>query len=75
MQSAGFNQVSTRDRNAWYAPITKKEVEQLEGPLRDSILQVADEEIYEHWLNVRRALRDSVRVGALRPTHLRGYKL
>lgn len=74
MQSAGFSQVSTRDRNAWYALIAEKEVDQLEGPLRDSILQVADEEIYEHWLNVRRALRDSVRVGALRPTHLRGCK-
>ena len=74
MQKAGFDRVSTVDRNAWYTPITVQEVERLEGPLRERILEVVDEEIYQHWLNVRRALRDSVGVGALRPTHIRGFK-
>jgi phosphoethanolamine N-methyltransferase len=74
MQQAGFEQVSTLDRNAWYAINSASEFEQLEGPLRQRILEVVDEEIYQHWMKVRRAFRDSAAVGALRPTHLRGYK-
>jgi SAM-dependent methyltransferase len=73
MREAGFQGVSSVDRNSWYAPITRHEVEQLEGPLRDRIIEVSGEETYQRWLNVRRALRDSVSAGALRPTHLRGY--
>jgi phosphoethanolamine N-methyltransferase len=63
MRQAGFEQVSTLDRNAWYASNSATEYRQLEGPLRERILEVADEEVYEHWMKV-----------ALRPTHLRGYK-
>lgn len=74
MRQAGFEQVSTLDRNAWYASNSAAEYRQLEGPLRERILEVADEEVYEHWMKVRRAFRDSAAVGALRPTHLRGYK-
>jgi len=74
MRQAGFEQVSTLDRNAWYASNSATEYRQLEGPLRERILEVADEEVYEHWIKVRRAFRDSAAVGALRPTHLRGYK-
>ena len=74
MQRAGFEQVSTLDRNAWYAMNSATEYMQLEGPLRQRILEVVEEEVYLHWMKVRRAFRDSAAVGALRPTHLRGYK-
>jgi phosphoethanolamine N-methyltransferase len=74
MRAAGFTNISTHDRNEWYAPVCSEEVEQLEGPLREKSLQVVDEAVYRHWLNVRRALAESVAAGALRPTHLRGYK-
>ena len=74
LQAAGFVDVSTVDRNSWYSEFTKKEVRDLEGPLREKILEVVDEEVYRHWLEVRRALRDSVNAGAMRPTHLRGFK-
>ena len=74
MRQAGFEQVSTLDRNAWYASNSASEYKQLDGPLRKRILEVVDEEVYEHWMKVRRAFRDSAVVGALRPTHLRGYK-
>ena len=74
MRAVGFQDVSTVDRNAWYAPLTKHEVSQLEGPLRERIIEVSDEATYAHWINVRRTLRDSVLEGALRPTHLRGFK-
>jgi len=74
MRKAGFDRVSSVDRNPWYAPITVLEVEQLEGPLRDSVLEVVDEDTYEYWMKVRRAIRDATGVGALRPTHVRGFK-
>lgn len=74
MKHAGFERVSTLDRNAWYASNSATEYIQLEGPLRNRILDVVEEEVYEHWMKVRRAFRDSAAVGALRPTHLRGYK-
>lgn len=74
MKFAGFKNVSTLDRNAWYAEISASEYEQLNGPLRKRILEVVDEQIYHHWMKIRRAFRDSALAGALRPTHLRGYK-
>ena len=74
MRSAGFSTVTSVDRNTWYKQMTVEEVQQLEGPLRERVIGVSDEDTYNHWLKVRRALRDSVVVGALRPTHLRGYK-
>ncbi len=74
MTTAGFERVSTRDRNSWYAELSHQELNQVEGPLRDQSIDAFGEEIYAHWVLVRRALADAVAVGALRPTHLRGYK-
>ena len=74
MQQAGFEKVSTLDRNAWYASNSEYEYKQFEGPLQKRILEVVDEEVYQHWMKVRRAFRDSAGAGVLRPTHLRGYK-
>lgn len=74
LREAGFVDVSSVDRNGWYSEVTRQEVRDLEGPLRDRLLEVVDEDLYHHWLEVRRALRDAVNVGALRPTHLRGFR-
>ena len=74
MREAGFEMVSSVDRNAWYKQLTVEEVQGLEGPLKERIVEVSDEDTYNHWLKVRRTLRDSVAAGALRPTHLRGLK-
>lgn len=74
MRQAGFDHVSTLDRNAWYAENSSTEYKQLEGSLRKQILEVVNEDVYRHWLKVRRAFRDSAAAGVLRPTHLRGYK-
>jgi SAM-dependent methyltransferase len=74
LRAAGFVDVTSIDRNAWYSAFTKQEVRDLEGPLRERLRQVVDEDVYQHWLEVRRALRDAVNAGAMRPTHLRGFK-
>ena len=75
LKDAGFAEVTSVDRNGWYAVVTRQEVRDLEGPLRDRLLEVVDEDLYRHWLDVRRALRDAVIVGALRPTKIRAFKL
>jgi len=74
MRDAGFEDVETRDRNAWYAEVVKGEVAAIEGPLRQRIIEVSSEEAYDRWSAARRALAEATRGGALRPTHLRGRR-
>ena len=74
MRAAGFEEVATGDRNAWYAEVSAEEVAAIEGPLRDEVIAVSSEEIYDRWLAARRALAEAVAHGALRPTHLRGSR-
>ena len=74
LREAGFSEVSSRDRNAWYAELAAYEVEQIAGPLRPRIAEAAGEQMTEHWIKVRRALAEATAVGALRPTHLRGRR-
>ena len=72
--AAVFEQVRSRDRNAWYAVVAVEELTQIEGPLRRQLVDAVDEEINLDWLEVRRALADAVTGGGLRPTHLHGVK-
>lgn len=74
MRDAGFEAVSTVDRNAWYAEVSAKEVAAIEGPLRDEIIAVSSPAIHARWLAARRQLAEATRRGALRPTHLRGRR-
>ncbi|MEE9589925.1 MAG: methyltransferase domain-containing protein [Hyphomicrobiaceae bacterium] len=74
MRRAGFTEVATRDRNAWYAKLSQFEYEQIAGPLREQLIEAVGEDVHSHWIKVRRALADATAVGALRPTHLRGVK-
>lgn len=74
MRAAGFANVETTDRNRWYADLSAKEVTEIEGPLREQIIEVSNLETYEQWLVVRRQLADVTRSGGLRPTHLRGRR-
>ena len=74
MRTAGFYNVETKDRNAWYVEQSAEELSQIEGPLREQIIEVSSPEIYENWLAVRRQLAAVTKSGALRPTHLRGFR-
>jgi phosphoethanolamine N-methyltransferase len=75
MQDVGFVNIDTIDRNGWYAQFSAQEVTQIEGPLRQQLIEVSDPEIYERWRLGRRQLAAATRSGGLRPTHLRGFKL
>ena len=74
LAAAGLVNIASRDRNAWYASVCADELAQIEGPLRQQLLDAVGEEIYASWLQVRRGLSEAVIAGGLRPTHLRGFK-
>lgn len=74
MHAAGFAEVASRDRNAWYAPMATAEVDRIEGPLWQELVAAVGEETMTAWSRVRRALADATQSGGLRPTHLRGIR-
>ena len=74
MSVAGFVNVFARDRNEWYTRLAEHDLKQVEGPLREPLIDAAGQDIYEYWIKVREANLAAARVGALRPTHLRGFK-
>ena len=71
---AGFTGIETRDRNRWYAELSRKHMAQIEGELRDELIRASSPEIYERWRKARRAQLAAVEAGAMRPTHLRAIR-
>ena len=74
LADAGFRDVESKDRNAWYATVCTNELDQIQGPLKQQLIDNFGEEIYSNWLSVRKGLTEAVTAGGLRPTHLRGFK-
>lgn len=74
LADAGFEGVESKDRNAWYAAACSNEQAQIEGPLKQQLIDSVGEEIFSKWLHVRKSLTEAVNAGGLRPTHLRGIK-
>ncbi len=74
LQGAGFQSVYTVDRQAWYAPMAAQELADIQGPLRDAILEVTDQETYDQWVNARHGSSAAFASGGLRPTHLHGVR-
>ena len=74
LSDAGFENVLSRDRNAWFAKIASHEVQQIEGPLYQQLVDSVGEEILSQWIKVKKAMADAATAGGLRPTHLRGFK-
>jgi ubiquinone/menaquinone biosynthesis C-methylase UbiE len=74
LEAAGFVRVSMRDRNAWYIEEKKRELNRIEGSLRQRIVEIVGPAGYAKWLAVNRANLAAVVAGALRPSHFRGYR-
>ena len=74
MRAAGFADVHTVDRHAWYGPLALQELRDIEGPLRERLIEVSDVETYEKWLSSRRGSSAAFNSGGLRPTHLHGRR-
>ena len=74
LRRARFVEVATRDRNAWYAALARREVTEMEGPLKEELIALLGDEAYTQALEVRRANAEAAAEGSLRPTHLRAMK-
>ncbi|RVU33800.1 methyltransferase domain-containing protein [Hwanghaeella grinnelliae] len=74
LTQTGFANVSTVDRNAWYAEQVQEELRQLTGPLYADLVAKVGKEIVDPWLTVRRGTAKATIAGGLRPTHLRAVK-
>ena len=74
LSDVGFERVSTRDRKAWFAENVDREIEAIEGPLRQPMMETFGEERVSQWIAITHARAKAVHGGGLRPTHLRGFK-
>jgi ubiquinone/menaquinone biosynthesis C-methylase UbiE len=74
LQSAGFTDVSTVDRNEWYREQARAEREAMGGALYDGLASQVGREFLEHEIEVWDKMIVAIDQGQLRPTHLRGRK-
>lgn len=74
LRSAGFVDISLRDRNAWYAELVQRELETLRGPLFEQLCTLAGRAETERNVLVWERLCVVVCSGELRPAHFRGSK-
>jgi len=49
MMDSGFANILARDRNSWFADLSRFELSQIEGQLRDQLIAAAGEEVYSNW--------------------------
>ena len=74
MRSAGFADVSTTSRNAWYRETAKQELERLRGPLGAAAARIVGQDFVEQNIAVWSRMIPVLETGEHCPTHLRARK-
>ncbi len=74
LRQAGFEAVEVTKRNAWYRSEAAREVERLEGGLREPVIEILGQAGYETWLSGKRKSVRLLERGEFCPGHLRGRK-
>lgn len=74
VEDAGFADVETEDRNAWFATWARHDVEKLEGGLHDSLAGIIGRDKADEWLDRCRRRLVVAEQGQLRPGHIRARK-
>jgi phosphoethanolamine N-methyltransferase len=74
MRAAGFIEVEVRDRHEWYAPLARRELASMQGPLHGLIVREIGEERARHFIEDWRQLVVVLDRGELRPGHLKAIK-
>lgn len=74
MRSAGFIDVSTISRNAWYREVAKQELERLRGPLGVSVAGVVGKEVLDQNILIWSHMIPVLDSGEHCPTHLRARR-
>jgi phosphoethanolamine N-methyltransferase len=74
MRSAGFVDVSTTSRNAWYRETAKQELERLRGPLGATAAAIVGQDFVEQNIQIWSRMISVLESGEHCPTHLRARK-
>ena len=74
IEATGFVEIEARDRNAWYRTFARREVEELQGPKREQLVDILGEAGAEAWIDRMDRKAKAVEAGDLRPGHLRARK-
>lgn len=74
LEKAGFRDIKLRDRNAWYSDLSRKEYEQMKGPLYPRMVELLGRENADKYIEIWRAMNFVINSGELRPGHLRAIK-
>ena len=74
LRGAGFEAVEIRDRHAWYLDLAQRELEAMEGPLQEVIVQRIGPGRARHFIDNWRQLVVVLKRGELRPGHLKAVK-
>ena len=73
-ESLGFVEVETRDRNAWYVEMARRELAEVTGDKRAQMVALFGEAETQAWIERVAKKTAAVEKGDLRPGHLRARK-
>ncbi len=74
LSTAGFNNVSTDDRNYWYRDEAQKELELIVDLKEDIVNAVGEENYQNNWESFWQALVEVLKSNELIPVHFRAMK-
>jgi phosphoethanolamine N-methyltransferase len=74
MQAAGFVDMETISRNAWYRSIAQVELARLRGDLGAQAAELVGQEFVDHNIEIWKRMITVLETGEHCPTHLRGRK-
>jgi len=74
LETAGFENVSMRDRNDWYHRIINDELAALRGERFDGLVKLIGEDQAGYRLESSKLKKEVIDDGFLRPTHFVGYR-
>lgn len=74
LREAGFVEIASSDRNAWYQDCTRKELERLTGEDRQRFESVLGKDEAAKWIATVQMKCVAVEQGQLRPGHLRALR-
>lgn len=74
MRAAGFGEISTTSRNAWYREAARVELARLQGPTGAEAAKLVGQEFVDHNIAIWQRMIPVLDMGEHCPTHLRAHK-
>ena len=74
LEATNFTDIKIKDRNDWYLDKAKKELEEIEGPLYQKVLEVLGLEETTGAIDIWKKLIGVLEIGEHRPGHFKAKK-